>query len=102
MPNPLEIFQRPKFENSPFGDSSWMGRTAVVSGDTLLAVACAQVSSDSVILTQLVTLTNVDSGSSRHFDVKSINPGVGFVAGAQDGVGINGAATLHWIVLRTA
>lgn len=102
MPNPLEILQRPRFENSPFADSNWAGRTAIASGDATADVACVQASSDSVFSLTTWSPTNAASGQVRFCDVKSINPGVGFQIGTQDGRGFAVPVVVHWTVLRTA
>lgn len=102
MPNPLEMLERPKFKNSPFGDSDWMGRTSIASGAASADVTCAQVSSDSVISLSKTSFTNSNSGDYRACDVKSINPGVGFVVGTEDGAGFGTGVVIHWMVLRTA
>ena len=102
--DPIEKLERPNI-GVPFakiaGPDNTVGRTVLSSGSVTQLASTTLASSDSIILLTGVAASNVSSGVSRGIEVKSINPGVGFVVGTDDGVALDRNTTVHWMILRT-
>lgn len=102
--DPIEKLARPNI-GVPFasigGSDNPVGRTVLASGSTTQLASTTLASSDSIILLGQFASAAVNSGTSRPIEVRSINPGVGFVVGTVDGVAMARDTVVHWAVLRT-
>jgi hypothetical protein len=96
MTTPLERLQRPQFQSAPVAVSGagWAGARQLghcLGRSRRRSTWPARKRSPGWWFSRtFVSFVNVASGTARAVDVKSINPGVGFVLGSQDGYGFNG------------
>ncbi|MDR7537433.1 MAG: hypothetical protein QN183_13840 [Armatimonadota bacterium] len=90
------------FAAPPRGTGLWAGTTTVPSGAVTRVVSTPVVESASIILLAAQAATNQASGFTRTFEVRSINPGVGFVVGTSDGVAVARDTTVMWLVWRAS
>lgn len=83
--------------------NQFAGQTTVVSGTATGVVSTTAVDSDSLILFGQVAVgaTNVLSGQSRTWEVKSINTGLAFTFGTTDGAALSRDTVVHWMIWRT-
>jgi hypothetical protein len=107
MQSPLEVLQSPSFKGPAIVDTrstpdQWAGRTVLGSNAATVVVSTRSVNSDSIIgITKQFNAALPASGIAAGVCVRSINPGVSFIMGYDDGVArTDYALTLMWEIKR--
>jgi hypothetical protein len=92
----------PLYTSIRTASNAWSGRSLVASGTATLSIPTTVVNSDSLIFLSPQGTANVSSGQPRGFEVKSINPDVGFVMGTPDGAAVARDTTIMWNIFKTS
>lgn len=97
------ILRGPAATRANSAPNQWAGLTTVLSGVATGVVSTTAVDSDSLVFFSqaAVAATNVLSGQSRTWEVKSINTGLAFTFGTTDGAGMSRDTVVHWMLWRT-